>query len=52
MVIVAPVSVHINREALELMRNLVPRREGVWDSRDLVTAGEGFLRGMGARVEK
>lgn len=46
MVIVAPVGGCINREALELMRSLVPRREGVWDSADLVTAGEAFLRGV------
>jgi hypothetical protein len=40
MAMVAPVELSVKREALEFMKELVPRREVTWDSAELVKVGE------------
>ena len=41
---VAPVELSIKREALKVMKELVPRREVTWDSAELVKVGEIHLK--------
>jgi hypothetical protein len=35
---------NVRREALQVLREIVPRREGVWDSLALVRVGERALQ--------
>jgi hypothetical protein len=46
-VVAAAVDMGTRKEALEVLRSTVPRREGVWDSTALVQIGENLLRGTG-----